>query len=292
MTDARTRAFRGIAGLAFVVTAFAPLLASLGARRGGDVAVVLSAVLAVAVAVALARSSDAWDAFGSVVAGALALSCLTCFLGASIFVAGYDVGGWFALSALRAVAFTPLALALHRRAAHDAHDAVDRLILAVSAASLGALVETTLTVASARAQHLGYTGMAAPALGPALLGELVLATLGALAALVRGARWLRRWRRLLGSPGVRIEPRARWSGEVPARAWWSVAGAENDAVLVRRTVHEAGAYRAGDVDEALTAMPSAAGRVTRALWLRLATAAALLGATVGFAALRLGALRW
>lgn len=292
MTDARARTFRNLAGLAFVVAAFAPLLASLGARRGGDLAVVLSAALAVACAVVLARSSGAADAFGNVVAGAAALSCVTCFLGASISVPGYDVGSWFALSALRAVAFTPLALSLHRRAQHDAHDAVDKLMLAVSAASLGALVETTLTITAARAQHLGYTGTAAPALGPALLGEMVLAALGALAALARGARWLHRWHGLRGAPGVRVEARARWSGEVPARAWWTIAGAENDAVLVRRTAREAGAYRAGDVEEALTAVPAEGRRVTRALWLRVATAAALLAGTAGFAALRVGALRW
>lgn len=288
MSDARARTFRNLAGLAFVVAAFAPLLASLGPRRG-DLAVPLSVALAVACAVVLARSSDAADAFGNVVAGAAALSCVTCILGASISVPGFDVGSWFALSALRAVAFTPLALALHRRAPHDAHDAVDKLMLAVSAASLGALVETTLTITAARAQHLGYTGAAAPALGPALLAQLALATLGALAALVRGARWLRRWH---GLRGARVEPMVRWSGEVPARAWWSIAGAQNNAVLVRRAARGAGAYRAGDVEEALTAVPAEAWRVTRALWLRATVAAALLAGTMGFAALRVGALRW
>ena len=292
MTDARARAFRGLAGLAAALACFAPLLASLGARRGGDGAVLLSAALAVACAVVLGRSRDAPRAFGNVVAGALALSCVTVLLGASPTGGGPDAGTWIALGLLRAASLTPLALALHRRAEHAAHDAVDKLMLAVSTASLGALVEATVTIAAARAHHLGYTGMAAPALGPALLGQLLLATLGALAALVRGARWVGRWRRLRRAPGVRVERRARWPGEVPARAWWTLAGAANDAVLVRRTTQEAGAYRAGDVEEALTAMPAEGGRVTRALWLRLAAAAALLGGTLGFAALRLGTLRW
>ncbi len=293
MTDARPRALRNLARLALAVAVFAPLLASLGARPNGDLAVVLSAALAVGLAVVLGRSRDAVHVVGNVFASVLALSCVTVLLGVSPTGGGPHPGVWIVLSLLRTAALLPLALTLHRGAQHDAHDAIDQIALAMSAACFGALVETTFSITATRARHLGYSGIAAsPGLGLALWGPLALATLGALAAAVRSARWLLRWRRLLGSAGVRIEPRARWSGEVPARPWMRLPLVDNDAVLVRRTAREAGAYRAGDVEEALTVMPSNPARVTRALRLRLAAAVVLLGATVGFAALRLGALRW
>ncbi len=290
--EARTRALRWVAGLALAMAAFAPLLASLGARMGGDLAVVLSAALAVCLAIVLGRSRDMPHSVGNVATGALVLSCVTMFFGVSPTGGGPHAGVWFVLSLLRTAALMPLALTLHRRAEYSACDATDRLALAVSAACFGALVETTLSITAARALHLGYTGMAAPAIGPVLLGQLLLAMLGAFVAMVRSARWVLHWRRLLGSAGVRVEPRARWSGEVPARPWMHLALTDDDAVLVRRTVQEAGAYRAGDVEEALTVMPTDPARVMRALRLRLAAAVVLLGATAGFAAPRLGALRW
>ena len=67
--EARTRALRWVAGLALAMAAFAPLLASLGARMGGDLAVVLSAALAVCLAIVLGRSRDMPHSVGNVATG-------------------------------------------------------------------------------------------------------------------------------------------------------------------------------------------------------------------------------
>ena len=193
---------------------------------------------------------------------------------------------------LQAVSLLPLSLAVHRGAEHDSHDARDRLALAMAASTSAALVETALSIAPVRSWGGSYTGMAAVGLGPALLGLLLLAALGALASLVRSARWMRHWRRLLASADVRIEPRSRWTGAVPERPWMRIPFVANDGVLVRRTAQEAGAYRAGDVEEALTVAPLNAARVRQALWMRVAASLALLGTLAAFTATRVAPLRW
>ena len=281
-----------------MVAVFAPLLASLGARGSGDARVVLSAALAASLVLLLSRCADGVATLGLSIPGFFVLSLVTWKWGAPLlpgersFRGFADITDWLGEPMLHALVLAPLSLAIHRGAHHDSEDARDRLMLSASASCFASLVEATLYVGAVRARGGSYTGMAAVGLGPSLVGLLVLSGLGALGAFARSARWMYRWRRVLTSDDLRIEPRSQWTGAVPERPWMRLLGVENDGVLVRRTAREAGAYRAGDVDQLLSRVPMNAARVMWALRLRVTASIALLVSLTLLAVTKLSALRW
>lgn len=185
-----------------------------------------------------------------------------------------------------AALLAPLVFAARQNAPHDTDDARDRLLLASATAAFVALLEVTLRVEARR-----YDGAAAIALGPTMIALLAVSALGALGAFVLGTRGLLRYGRLLTTPGVRIVAREAWPGTVPARAWWRT-DVPNDGVLVRRTANATGAYRAGEVDEALTRLPQRAEAVTNWLWSRLAIAGTILLGVALLSLTVLPTLRW
>ncbi len=194
---------------------------------------------------------------------------------------------------LHAALLAPLTFAMHRGVAHDSDDARDRVMLAAAASAFAALCETLMRVDSARYSGRVYGEAASVALGPTTLALTVVAGLGALGALVSNARWLWRWRRLLATEGARVEPIEQWTGAVPARAWLRLAGMPNDGVVVvGHATKDAGSYREGDVEQAITAAPLDVGQVTNALWLRLAASGVVLGGVGLLAATTLRTLRW
>jgi|GEM_PF-1610176 len=300
--DARVRTpasvLRWVACAVAMLAVFGPLLAALGARGNGDARVVLSAALSAALALLLRRCRDGVGVVGVSVLGFFALSLVTWRLGAPLLSnpRGHggvvDVSDWLGEPMLHALLLAPVALAMHRGAVHDSDDARDRLMLAASASCLASLAETALYIATVRARRGSYDGMAAVALGPTLLGLLTLSSVLALGALVRSARWMRLWRRALSSGDFVIVPKASWTAAAPERPWMRLLGVENDGVLLRRTAREASAYRAGDVDQAISRVPLDSGRVLTALWLRVAASLALLASSALLAVTRLSALRW
>lgn len=281
-----------------MLAVFGPLLAALGARGDGDERVVLSAALAAALALLLRRCADGVGVAGLSVLGFFVLSLVTWRLGAPLLSnpRGHggvvDVTDWLGEPMLHALLLAPVALAMHRGADHDSEDARDRLMLAASASCLASLAETALYVATVRARRGSYDGMAAVALGPTLLGLLTLSSVAALGVLVRSARWMRRWRQVLASGDFVIVPLASSPAPAPGRPWMRLLGVENDGILLRRTAREASAYRAGDVEQALSRVPLDPARVLTALRLRIAASLALLASSALLAVTKLSALRW
>lgn len=204
---------RWFARVVAVVVVFAPLLAM---HHGQDLRLMMLAALSVAFVAALSH--------GLSVAFSLVLSVV----GFAVLenVVGVPERS-LAMSVLRpvlhAALLAPLTLAMHRYAAHDSDDALDRVMLATEA--------------------------------------------------------------------VRVEPLEQWKDATPVRSWLRLSNVTNDAVVVGRMASTAGAYRAGDVEHVITAVPIETEGVVHALGHRIVGAGVLLAA-LGVLATTLSTLRW
>ncbi len=290
----RGSTLRWVARVVAVVVVFAPVLAG---QVDGDHRVALLALLSALLVAAASYAERAEAAFVVTIVGFVAVRHLAA--PDSMAWLSHEGGRTFVSidrviePVLHAALLAPLTFALHRGVPHDSDDARDRVTLGAAASAFAALCETLLRVDNARTSGRFYGQAASVVLGPTMLALTAVAAVGALAALLSSARWLWRWRRLLATEGARVEPIERWTGAVPARSWLRLAGMSNDGVVVvRHATKDAGRYREGEVEQAITATPLEVGQVTNALWLRMAASGVVLGGVGLLAATTLRTLRW
>lgn len=293
----RRLAPRVVVTLSMVLGAFASWLAVLGARGSrvnapSDAALVLalavSALATILISLARDRGMALVAIFGLSVLEVLALPQYEFTSTAEVSALGAPMVALLWLGA------APIAALVHRAAPLSTEDSIDRSMLASSLWFVVSLSKTAAFVERGRAVG-GYSGLAAVALGPAMMSLLVLGSLCALAALVRSARWMLLWRKVDRTDALRVEPLDAWQREervAPETVWFHLWRVESDGVLVRRASSEGSAYRAGEVVTAIARVPARTGRVMTALALRAAAAVALLAAMAALAMGPLSTLRW
>lgn len=282
--------------LAAVIGTLVGTLAAIGALVRGDVAVIASFAVSVGAAVFVARSQRLAAAWSFALAASVTRWTLVGVLCTPVFsphlLSRPEMFGlWVLMAVAYTVAFAPLARLLHRGADLDAADATDRAALAASWWLYWGLAEAVSAMTWTQAFGGHYTGLAAPALGPALLGTFATGTLLALVALLRSARWIAMWRALPRGDRWRTEDPALHGDVSALRRWFVVRGGDAQRVLIRRVAQRGGTYREGVVEVLVARVPADRAAVTRALVTR-ALCAALLLAGYALAARSVAALRW
>lgn len=292
---------RLMAVLSMAIGWFVVCFAQLGAVWSGAVSPALAVVTSAGVAGIWAAMTSRGRSGGSAIGRSL---LLTFAPGAPLEFAWVKAGVhpgsphleagffWVMVIAVSALFCMPLALAMRADRAPPSHDRLDDALVASAAWLTAALASAALSIAVARAALHPIAEAVAVMLGPLLVVTTVLAGLCALAAVVRSARWLARWRAVMRGAPWQVVDASGWSETVPDAAWLRVPGRALDGVLLRVRAIAQGAYRDGGATVAVSRVPRDVAAVWRWLVARCVAAMVIAGVLAALVLGPVSSLRW